>query len=158
MKKYTRVKNIVKCKSIVSSIVCDVCGKVIEQCNNYHEVSYSEYVGQDVYTRKADVCLDCAPSYAHSLISLDDVVSYSDKLEYANIGGENTTNLNVIDFREELNKSIRAIRDIKFLLEGSVELVQQDIDVAIQECADEIKHLASLIQVYDVRIPVESEE
>ena len=116
MKKYTRVKNIVQCKSIVSSIVCDVCGKVIEQCNNYHEVSYSysKYVGQDVYTKKVDVCLDCAPSYAHSLISIDDVVSYSDKLEYANyntVGGENTTNLNVIDFRENLISAVRSLRD-----------------------------------------------
>lgn len=114
MKKYTRVKNIVQCKSIISSIVCDVCGKVIEQCNNYHEVSYSEYIGQDVYTRKADVCLDCAPSYAHSLISIDDVISYSDKLEYANyntIGGESITNLNVIDFRENLIAAVRYLQD-----------------------------------------------
>lgn len=114
MKKYTRVKNIIQCKSIVSSIVCDVCGKVIEQCNNYHEVSYSEYVGQDAYTRKSDVCLDCAPSYAHSLISIDDVISYSDKLEYANyntVGGENITNLNVIDFRENLIAAVRSLQD-----------------------------------------------
>ena len=114
MKKYTRVKNIVTNNTMISSIVCDVCGKVIEQCNNYHEVSYSEYVGQDVYTRKADVCLDCAPSYAHSLISIDDVVSYSDKLEYANyntIGGESITNLNVIDFRENLIAAVRYLQD-----------------------------------------------
>lgn len=114
MKKYTRVKNIVQCKSIVSSIVCDVCGKVIEQCNNYHEVSYSEYVGQDVYTKKVDVCLDCAPNYAHSLISIEDVISYSDKLEYANyntVGDENTTNLNVIDFRENLITAVRLLQD-----------------------------------------------
>lgn len=99
---------------MISSIVFDVCGKVIEQCNNYHEVSYSEYVGQDVYTRKADVCLDCAPSYAHSLISIDDVVNYSDKLAYANyntVGGENTTNLNVIDFRENLITAVRLLQD-----------------------------------------------
>ena len=114
MKKYTRVKNIIQCKSIVSSIICDVCGKVIEQGNNYHEVSYSEYVGQGVYTKEVDVCLDCAPSYAHSLISIDDVVSYSDELEYANyntVDDDNITNLNVIDFRENLISAARSLQD-----------------------------------------------